>query len=383
MQGGWGKLFRTIFPHDERELGMDGVRAVLQHDVNQSVFRGITFSDGAPVPTGHVDLPSLKELRDGQPAVELESSQAVLHHMSAMSNQGQPGIQYELDCIESDERVMIQMASQFNLLEMMSPQARPEHGVAIYAHDHTQGPSVCSRTVAAAMYRNYLMPVKGGVGQSHENGRFIDTTEDLISWLSKLSTDAGHGTIHGVYRNGYLDFSDEDMEGVIWAMNHISNSTELKEQATGLLRVGVHRNAPLNGPKGTDPVHSGAKVDLVLSAALPLGSYSIQWPRGSEEARAALGTLASIVLEATYEATLRLLAQKQQPTRLILTTVGGGAFQNKETWILAAIANALQRTSPLLGQHEVWLNHHKTSNSEARIEALKQHGVRVGTRRNV
>ena len=36
---------------------------------------------------------------------------------------------------------LFQVASQFNLLEMVSPDVTPEHGVTRYQHDKTQGPA--------------------------------------------------------------------------------------------------------------------------------------------------------------------------------------------------------------------------------------------------
>lgn len=35
---------------------------------------------------------------------------------------------------------LFQVASQFNLLEMVSPTVTPEQGVTCYQHDRTQGP---------------------------------------------------------------------------------------------------------------------------------------------------------------------------------------------------------------------------------------------------
>jgi hypothetical protein len=43
------------------------------------------------------------------------------------------------------EGALFQVASQFNLLEMVSPHVTPEQGVAGYAHDRTQGPARCDR----------------------------------------------------------------------------------------------------------------------------------------------------------------------------------------------------------------------------------------------
>lgn len=51
---------------------------------------------------------------------------------------------------------LFQVASQFNLLEMVSPEVTPEHGVTRYQHDGTQGPACAMAAGAATIYRNYL-----------------------------------------------------------------------------------------------------------------------------------------------------------------------------------------------------------------------------------
>jgi hypothetical protein len=47
---------------------------------------------------------------------------------------------------------LFQVASQFNLLEMISPDVGPEAGVTIYQHDRTQGP-VCAMACPAGTVR--------------------------------------------------------------------------------------------------------------------------------------------------------------------------------------------------------------------------------------
>ena len=41
---------------------------------------------------------------------------------------------------ESNNGALFQIASQFNLLEMASPNITPEQGINDYEHDRTQGP---------------------------------------------------------------------------------------------------------------------------------------------------------------------------------------------------------------------------------------------------
>lgn len=61
---------------------------------------------------------------------------------------------------------LFQVASQFNLLEMISPSVTPEHGVGIYEQDGTQGPACAIAAGAGTIYRNYFVPLDEQVGQT-------------------------------------------------------------------------------------------------------------------------------------------------------------------------------------------------------------------------
>ncbi|MBU3750721.1 MAG: hypothetical protein FGM52_09760, partial [Mycobacterium sp.] len=66
----------------------------------------------------------------------------------------------------ANEGALFQVASQFNLLEMVSEDVTPERGVAGYANDYTQGPTCAMAAGAATIYRNYLVPVGDRIGQT-------------------------------------------------------------------------------------------------------------------------------------------------------------------------------------------------------------------------
>jgi hypothetical protein len=72
---------------------------------------------------------------------------------------------------------LFQVASQFNLLEMIGPEVTPEQGVTRYQYDRTQGPACAIAAGAATIYRNYFAPVGGGYGQTEE--RQFDGLADL------------------------------------------------------------------------------------------------------------------------------------------------------------------------------------------------------------
>ena len=78
---------------------------------------------------------------------------------------------------------LFQVASQFNLLEMVDPSVTPEQGVARYEFDRTQGPACAIAAGAATVYRNYLVPVGGVSGQTET--RQLDMLHNLGATLSQ------------------------------------------------------------------------------------------------------------------------------------------------------------------------------------------------------
>ena len=89
---------------------------------------------------------------------------------------GNPSKRIKVSLVTGDVRQMhqsptnvgglFQVASQFNLLEMIGPNVTPEDGVTRYQYDHTQGPACAIAAGAATIYRNYFAPVGGEQGQT-------------------------------------------------------------------------------------------------------------------------------------------------------------------------------------------------------------------------
>jgi hypothetical protein len=104
---------------------------------------------------------------------------------------GLPG-RFKVSAVSGDVRRMhqspenagalFQVASQFNLLEMVSPTVTPEQGVTRYQHDRTQGPACAIAAGAATIYRNYFAFVDGSEGQTAR--RQFDGLADLGEALS-------------------------------------------------------------------------------------------------------------------------------------------------------------------------------------------------------
>jgi hypothetical protein len=222
---------------------------------------------------------------------------------------------------------VFQVASQFNLLEMIGPDVTPEQGVTGYAHDRTQGPACAIAAGAGTIWRNYLAPIGDQIGQTVD--RQLDGLADLGEALA-LDMGFAPGTLW-LMRNGYA-LPDSVMVARI--DKHLAGLHERgRDRLRGLLRVGLHRNVEVTEP-GAAP---DTRVTQVYCSALPVaysGIPAAEWTK-----------FASLILEAAYEATVLsavLNAAGGGPRRLLLTRIGGGAFGNDEAWISAAILRALR-----------------------------------------
>lgn len=233
---------------------------------------------------------------------------------------------------------LFQVASQFNLLEMASPQITPEEGVGIYELDYTQGPACAIAAGAATIYRNYLIDVNGKKGQSKNNQ--IDCSEELAKFFD--NTDERLWRIE----NGYL-FATED--GLIEITEKLKSlSEEEYENVKGLLKFGIVWNTEVtsknkliknNIPFMKSKTEHGHLISQIFCSALPI-SYSphskFLWKEFSK-----------LVLESAYEATLCTAIINNNRTKqrepVFLTYLGGGAFGNEEHIIKDSMHKALTK----------------------------------------
>lgn len=118
---------------------------------------------------GHLETPSLAELRE-----RINSEKNLLGELSL--SEVVADVQ-KLHTDKSNSNSLFQVASQFNLLEMVSPNVTPEQGVDSYEYDRTQGPACAIAAGAGTIYRNYFHEVNGRIGQTSDNQ--IDCLADI------------------------------------------------------------------------------------------------------------------------------------------------------------------------------------------------------------
>jgi len=293
-----------------REGSPEEVRAGFVMDRDTLVCR----VNGRRLVFGRLEIPSLATLR-----ARAEPARSVPAHPSVLREVVGDAKALHADPANAD--AVFQVASQFNLLEMVSPQITPEHGIGRYESDPTQGPACAIACGAGTIYRNYFVPVGERIGQSAECQ--IDCLADVGAALGNTN-----GRLWSM-RNGYALPSGAGLAEIgakLRAMND-----EGRDELRGLLRVGIQWRAQVTLG---DCAH---RVSQVYCSALPV-AYAAHGAHAWEP-------FGRLILEAAFEATLLVAAENARTTgnpTVFLTRLGGGAFGNPKPWIEAEIERALE-----------------------------------------
>lgn len=223
---------------------------------------------------------------------------------------------------------LFQVASQFNLLEMVSASVTPEQGVTRYQHDATQGPACAIAAGAATIYRNYFVPVGDGEGQT--SARQLDCLQGLGAALAEALGEPVEKL--WTMQNGYALCHPEGLEKISAYIDALSPAAA--DRLRGLLQIGVHQDVEV-----TDlDAPPRQLVSQAFCSALPV-AYC-RHPSSNWRA------FATLVLDAAYEATVLaglLNARRGASNIVLLTRLGGGAFGNEDAWIDAAMRRALRK----------------------------------------
>jgi protein-tyrosine phosphatase len=297
-----------------QEAAYDETRAKLEV-VNKSLRSRI---NGASYQIGELELPSLQDLRERMKAANLPCGEIQVSVVT--------GDVRRMHGLTEYAGALFQVASQFNMLEMVGPRITPDDGVTRYQSDHTQGPACAIAAGAATVYRNYFAPVDGAIGQTAK--RQLDGLADIGK---ALSTALGEPVSSlWTMQNGYALCSAGGLAAI---SSHLAQASDNEIDALRCaLRIGLHSDVEVTDGPSDPPII----VSQAFCSALPVaysGLPAHQWT-----------TFARLVLEAAYEATLcaaALNAGRGGSNIVLLTLLGGGAFGNDSHWIFDAIRRAL------------------------------------------
>ncbi len=280
----------------------------------------ISLVNGSEYIFGELNTPLLEELRtQSKPLDKYNSEISVSEIVGNVQTFHQE---------KENNGAFFQAASQFNLLEMVSPRVTPEKGVAIYENDLTQGPACAVACGAGTIYRNYFASVNGRTGQSADNQ--IDCLKDIGIELGNTESQLWEMS------NGYALANYGGLQIISKKLNAFTKPEY--EYLMGKLRIGLQTDTE---------VTIGENKNIVTQAycsALPVAYSDVPAEHWEDFAR--------LILNATYESTFyAALAnfEKTNNNNVYLTLVGGGVFGNKGEWIFDAIRRSVNkfRKTPL------------------------------------
>ena len=267
--------------------------------------------NGESYQCGQLDFLSLGELRERSTSIRKQPGNLRVSEMV--------GDAKALHLDVANAGAVFQVASQFNLLEMVSPSVPPEHGIAIYENDQTQGPACAIACGAGTIYRNYFVELDGQIGQ---------TAAKQVDCLAEIGKALGNANSRlWKMQNGYALPTAEGLREIDARLSVMSEPELDKLRAKLMIGLQWDTQVTLNGCEHL--------VTQTYCSALPVaysGLSSRLWER-----------FARLILEAAYEATFAtavLNASKSGNKSAYLTLLGGGAFGNDQEWILDAIRRA-------------------------------------------
>jgi Dual specificity phosphatase, catalytic domain len=267
--------------------------------------------NGLAYQCGRLEIVSLSELRKRVAGIDDRSGTLSLSEVV--------GDAKALHTDPANAGAVFQVASQFNLLEMISPDVTPVNGIGIYENDPTQGPACAIACGAGTIYRNYFVELDGQIGQSET--KQVDCLADIGKAIGNT------GDRLWKMQNGYALPSALGLAEVGEKLRRMSEP-EI-DALRGSLQIGIQWDTQVT-VQGCNHL-----VTQAYCSALPI-AYS-KLPSSQWE------PFARLVLDAAYEATLAvgLINSLKTGNRTVyLTLLGGGAFGNDQRWILDAVKRA-------------------------------------------
>ena len=303
---------------------LTGFKETTPEEVRKNLkIEGSTFvsnANGNRFTFGDLQIATLSQLKEQSPPREVYKDKIRVGEVVA-------DVQALHENIENTN-ALFQAASQFNLLEMVSPMIPPEFGIDRYENDYTQGPACAIACGAGTIYRNYFVPVGGQIGQTRNNQ--IDCL-DLIG--KELQNDRME---YWVMQNGYAMFSQEGLLALNKKIAGLHN--EERELLKNNLKTGIQWNTEVTKSS------SRHQVSQIYCSALPVAYCQVESIYFEYFAR--------IILEATHESTLYaalINLELNGSDKVFLTLAGGGVFGNEKNWILESMQQAIRkfRNTPL------------------------------------
>lgn len=246
-----------------------------------------------------------------------------------------------------NKRALFQVASNFNALE---GDGNPQSGIMSYLSPalYVQGEAAALSAMPGLMYRMYFIAQSERIFTKNENT--INTTPTVSVQFGQLERQINFlQTFDGetapvpyiTVTNGYIDLSH-----VAFGWQGAGKMTDkMLKNYTDAIQVGVHKNiqviSGLGPQKNELPIYKAIKItndDQIIHQVFTATANLAGRNQNTFE------RLARMLLNAAYQGTL-YAASKVQTNKVFLTLIGGGVFNNKLSWIIDALEQAVKRVS--------------------------------------
>mmetsp|Transcript_146442 Transcript_146442/g.407965 ORF Transcript_146442/g.407965 Transcript_146442/m.407965 type:complete len:364 (-) Transcript_146442:107-1198(-) len=310
---------------------------LLANDTRSRLFTGealVHATAGRLWPVGVFSCPSIAELRERAAAMSAGEAPAPEACLTVHDGVDIGRLQATL---KTEDRAMVQIASNFNCLENPSRSCAPDYGFLVegYATDATQGPAASFGVPAASLLRAHFAFHDAGAPPQH----WGQTTDRQV----ELLRDVRHH--FGVCVNGKLTLGGNEEPLAPTDVDRVAER----------IRIGLHTDAEVvfgrSGRRQLEVLQEPFQVvDQVLSASVNWNSPGVMPPQNQLE------SLTRATLRASYDGAY-LAAIIRGRRLLLLTLVGGGSFCNPVPMILEELAAA----------HARWASHPASKLEEARL----------------
>jgi hypothetical protein len=307
--------------------------------------------DGRALHVGPFEDPPVAELR-----ARVVAQAAATAPRYGPSFKNVVGESFSLHTSEAGAGAVFMVASQFNCLEMVGPDVRPEDGVTRYYQDHTQGPACALACPAATVWRNYFWAGRGQAGGSQAQ---LDTARGAAEVVGNARAD------YWRMSNGYL--MPGRSSGIAELGERLRADAALTDRTRDAFRCGIHWEAETAPASGTH--RAPHRLTQVFCSAVPMA-----YAKGVKVD--AWAPIARLALEAAYEATLlaggALALHRGKRVTVFLSCIGGGAFGNPSLWVHTALERALGIAARLQLPIDVRLVHYGSFAGGGKFGALER-----------
>mmetsp|Transcript_75887 Transcript_75887/g.214593 ORF Transcript_75887/g.214593 Transcript_75887/m.214593 type:complete len:358 (+) Transcript_75887:130-1203(+) len=343
-------------------VGVSEAQLIAQRDKFIDENGNFVNPKGEPRVAGVFELPSVRDLRDQ--VGKMEKTRAASTNACPLKVIDDTDIGDYQAQLRTEDRAMVQIASNFHCLENGSPHCPPDEGRLVegYCQDCTQGPAASFGVPGAALLRAHYAFRREGTdprlwGQT--GSRQVNLLEDIC----KAASPAEH-------------FCGDTVNGKARLLGEEADVTPDRiDDVASKVKVGLHSDAQVVfGPGGRGTlrvIESPPLVDQVCTATLCYG-YANRLHNPSADS---LRNLTRALLRASYEGTY-LAAIARGRRKLLLTLIGGASFRNPHDLILAELKRAhdLYASHPASRLEEVQLvlyDKNVASSYEAKLRSIQ------------